>query len=263
MKAPPTTAPLMKDGARWRLTDQRWDALWFALAVLAVWQGLAAWVGEEGLSSPEVTLARLASMMAEPGFWMHAAATGEAMLWSILYTVSFGLVLGLLLGLWRLAGEVAEPILNSLYAIPKITLYPVILLFFGLGMPAKVAFGVAHGLFPVVLMTIGGVRATKPAILRTARALRLSPMQTIAYVLLPAALPEIFTGLRIGIVLAMFGTLIGELFAAERGLGFLLMQGVERGDVATIMALALLLFAVAVASGLALLAIDRRLRHAH
>lgn len=252
----------MRSGPRWALTDQRWDALWFALAALVVWQGLAAWVGEEGLSSPEVTVARLWSMMVTADFWRHAAATGQAMLWSILYTVVGGLLIGLVLGLWRLAGQVAEPILNSLYAIPKITLYPVILLFFGLGMPAKVAFGVAHGLFPVVLLTISGVRATRPVILRTARALRLSPVQTIAYVLVPAALPEIFTGLRIGIVLAMFGTLIGELFASERGLGFLLMQGVERGDVATIMALALLLFAVAVVSGLALLAIDRRLRHA-
>lgn len=251
----------MKAGASWRITDPRWDPLWFTVAALLVWQVLATWVGEEGLSSPAATVARLGSMMATPEFWMHAAATGQAMLWSILYTVVGGLVLGLLLGLWRLAGEVTEPILNSLYAIPKITLYPVILLFFGLGMPAKVAFGVAHGVFPVMLMTIGGVRATRPAILRTARALRLSPVQTIFYVLVPSALPEIFTGLRIGIVLAMFGTLIGELFAAERGLGFLLMQGVERGDVATIMALALLLFAVAVASGLALLALDRRLRH--
>jgi NitT/TauT family transport system permease protein len=246
----------------WRLTGERWDPLWFALAVLAIWQGLAARVGAEGLSSPEVTLARLAAMMATPEFWMHAAATGRAVLWSILYTVLGGLTIGLVLGLWRLAGEVAEPILNTLYAIPKITLYPVILLFFGLGIPAKVAFGVAHGIFPVILLTVSGVRATKPVILRTARSLRLSPAQTILYVLVPAALPEIFTGLRIGIVLAMFGTLIGELFAAERGLGFLLMQGVERGDVPTIMALALLLFAIAVVTGLALLALDRRLRHA-
>lgn len=248
--------------ARWQLTGERWDPLWFALAVLAIWQGLATWVGSEGLSSPEVTFQHLGAMMATPEFWMHAAATGRAMLWSILYTVTGGLTIGLLLGLWRLAGEVAEPILNSLYAIPKITLYPVILLFFGLGIPAKVAFGVAHGIFPVILLTISGVRATRPVILRTARALHLSPGQTILYVLVPSALPEIFIGLRIGIVLAMFGTLIGELFASERGLGFLLMQGVERGDVPTIMALALLLFAIAVVTGLALLALDRRLRHA-
>ena len=248
---------------RFSLTNPRWDALWFALGVLAVWQGLAAWVGSEGLSSPEVTFARLTGLMATPEFWtLHVAATAKAMLWSILYTIAGGLVLGLVLGLWRMAGEVAEPILNSLYAIPKITLYPVILLFFGLGIPAKVAFGVAHGIFPVALLTLGGVRATRPVILRTARAMRLSAAQTILYVLVPAALPEIFTGLRIGIVLAMFGTLIGELFAAERGLGFLLMQGVERGDVPTIMAIALLLFAVAVVTGLGLLAIDRRLRHA-
>jgi NitT/TauT family transport system permease protein len=241
--------------------SKRLDPLWFALALLALWQGVFFVVGESGLASPAATVRGAAALLASAGFWRNAAATGAAFLWAGLITVMGGLAFGLLLGLWRLAGEVFEPILSALYAIPKITLYPVILLFFGLGLPAKVAFGVAHGIFPVMILTIAGVRGIPPVIRRTARSLRLSPLATVATVLLPAALPEIFTGLRIGIVLAMFGCLIGELFASDRGLGFLLMRGVERGDVPGTMALALLLFAAAILSGVSLLAIDRRLHH--
>jgi NitT/TauT family transport system permease protein len=240
--------------------SQRFDALWLALAFLALWQGLH-WLVGSGLSSPAETLVRAESMLTSGDFWQHALATGRAFFWAVVLTILFGLGLGLTLGLWRSAGEVAEPILGALYAIPKITLYPVILLCFGLGLPAKVAFGVAHGVFPVMIMTITGVRAIRPVVLKTARVMGLDARTTVATVLLPAALPEIFTGLRIGIVLAMFGALIGELFAADRGLGFLLMRGVERGDIAGTMALSLLLFVFAVLWGIGLLAIDRRLRH--
>jgi len=239
----------------------RWDGLWFALAVLALWQGLHYLVGASGLSSPAETLGRTVAMMVSLGFWRNAAATGEAFALAALITIVGGLACGLVLGLSRIAGEVAEPILAVLYALPKITLYPVILLFFGLGLPAKVAFGVAHGLFPVMILTMSGVRAIQPVIRKTARAMRLSSFATMRTVLLPAAMPEIFTGLRIGIVLSMFGALIGELFASDRGLGFLLMRVMERGDVAGTLALAVLLFAFAILSGIGLLALDRRLNH--
>jgi NitT/TauT family transport system permease protein len=78
-------------------------------------------------------------------------------------------------------------------------------------------------------------------------------------VLLPAALPEIFSGVRVGIALALLGTLIGELFASDRGIGFLLMSYVNRQDGAGVIALTVMLFAVAVAMGSVLLALDARL----
>jgi NitT/TauT family transport system permease protein len=77
--------------------------------------------------------------------------------------------------------------------------------------------------------------------------------------MLPAALPEIFTGLRIGVALALLGTLVGEFFASDRGLGYLLTQDVSRNDVPGITAITLLLFVVASLGGLALIALDRRL----
>jgi len=104
-------------------------------------------------------------------FWPHAAATGIAFAYACLIALAGGLALGFLLGANRLAGQVGEPILSSLYSIPKITLYPVILLVFGLGISAKVAFGALHGIFPVALFTIGALKNTSPVLLKTARVL--------------------------------------------------------------------------------------------
>ena len=136
-----------------------------------------------------VTLIKAGTLLASSGFWLHVAATLQAFVWALLIAIGAGLLIGLVLGMSRLAGEVAEPILNALYAIPKITLYPVILLMFGLGLPAKIAFGTIHGIFPVIILTMTGVRSISPVIRKTARAMRLSRTETMRTVLLPAALP--------------------------------------------------------------------------
>ena len=121
-------------------------------------------------------------------------------------------------------GEVADPILSSFYTIPKVTLYPVMLLIFGIGMSAKVAFGVIRGVIPVMLFTTAAVKNIPPVLLRTARVLRLSPTKTALSLLAPAVAPEIITGLRVGFALTLLGVLIGEMFASQRGLGFLHRQ---------------------------------------
>ncbi len=150
--------------------------------------------------------------------------------------------------------------LVALYSIPKITLYPIVLLAFGIGMPAKVAFGAIHGIVPVAIFTLGAVRSLNPVYVKAARVMRLPPTQIARRVLLPAAIPEIFTGIRIGFSLTLIGTLLGEMFASQRGLGYLLIQAIGLHNVKVIMAVTLLLVIVAVAASAALLALDRRLR---
>jgi NitT/TauT family transport system permease protein len=226
--------------------------LWLA------WLALFAWAGPEALSPPGATLRRAGEYLSSAQFWPHAAATGLAFFYGCAIALLGGLALGFLLGAHRPSGQVGEPILSSLYSIPKITLYPVILLVFGLGISAKVAFGALHGIFPVALFTIGALRNTSPVLLKTARVLRLAPLATARTVLLPAALPEIVTGLRIGFSATLLGTLIGELFASDQGLGFMLIRAMEAHKVLDIMALTLLLFAFAALANALLLAVERR-----
>ena len=204
------------------------------------------------------TARRVGEYLTSAQFWPHVKATGLAFGYGCIIALCGGLALGMALGANRLAGKVGEPILSSLYSIPKITLYPVILLVFGLGISAKVAFGALHGIFPVALFTIGAIKNTSPVLLKTARVLRLTPAETARTVLLPAALPEIITGLRIGLSATLLGTLIGELFASDQGLGFILIRAMEAHKVLDIMALTLLLFSFAALANALLLALERR-----
>jgi NitT/TauT family transport system permease protein len=243
---------------------QRTRELWldipaFTLACIALWELLYLRVGPSGVSSPWDTLITMGKLLGSGRFLENAAATGTAFLLALAIAVAGGLALGLILGLVPLAGEVAAPILNALAALPKITLYPVILLIFGLGLSARVAFGTIHGIFPIIILTMNGIRTIRPVVRKTGRAMQLTRAQTIRTILLPAALPEIFSGLRMGVGLCLFGTLIGELFASDRGIGFVLMRDMQNQDVASITAIAVMLFGVAIVAGIVLLGVDRRL----
>jgi len=146
---------------------------------------------------------------------------------------------------------------KNLLRIPAV---PVILLLFGLGVSAKIAFGAIHGIIPVALFAMNAVRNIRSVHVRAARAMRLTPFQIATYVLVPATLPEIVAGFRVGFALTLLGTLIGEMFASQRGIGYMLVRAMETGDTGTVMALALLLVVLATAASAALLALDRRLR---
>jgi NitT/TauT family transport system permease protein len=114
-----------------------------------------------------------------------------------------------------------------------------------LGFSAKVAFGVMHGLVPIVLVTMGAVLQVRPVYLRTAKAMRLGLGQTILRVVLPSIAPEVLGGVRIGVPLALLGVLIGEMFASRRGLGSVAMRAMEANDGATLLAVAVLVSAAA------------------
>ena len=147
----------------------------------------------------------------------------------------------------------------AVYAVPKLTLYPILLLAFGLGLSAKVAFGVLHGVIPIILFTLGAVRNTRPILLRTGYVLRLSRGQMLRWILLPAALPEIFTGVRIGFSLTLIGCLLAEMFASQRGLGYLLMTGIGLHNIDQVMAVTLIIVVFAAVASTLLLQVDQRL----
>jgi NitT/TauT family transport system permease protein len=231
------------------------------LGILLIWQALHWIAGDIAVTSPAVTVRHLGVLMASSDFWLDVAETGLAFLYGVLISLVGGVGIGVMLGLNRTAGTVSEPILITLYSLPKVTLYPVVLLCFGLGMSAKVAFGAMHGLIPVAIFTMNAIMQIKPVYWRTAQVLRLSARQTALTVALPAVIPEILAGARIGFSLTLLGVLIGEMFASRRGLGFLITRAMGLGDIATIMAIALFLTIFAVASNVLLLQIDRAVRH--
>jgi len=230
------------------------------LFLLLIWQLMHRIVGNQALTAPVPTLEHLWRLVGEARFLPHLRETSFAFLQSLAIVWVAGVFFGVVLGAHRFAGEVMEPLIVGLYSIPKVTLYPVILLLFGLGMHAKVAFGILQGIIPVVLFSMNAVRNVNRSYLRAASVMQLTPLQRGWFVLMPAALPEIFSGLRIGFSLTVLGTMLGELFASQRGLGFLLMSAIELQDTKTILSIALLITTFAVTANMLLGAVERRLR---
>ncbi len=241
----------------WQRTLMRNAVLIAALVVL--WQLLFWFAGSSAMTSPLETVQLLMSLLGSASFYPHLLETMKAFAVALVVAVTIGFLIGFTLGLHRFSSEVAEPVLVALYSIPKITLYPIVLLAFGIGLSAKIAFGAIHGIVPIAIFTMGAVRSLNPIYVKTARVMRLSPAATIRLILFPSALPEICTGVRIGFSLTLIGTLLGEMFASQRGLGYLLMNGIGLHNVWLIMAITLLLVLFAVGASAVLLAIDHRL----
>ena len=239
------------------------DRIGLLALMLGAWfVGSALW-GDAVLPSPLASLVKLLSLIQSDDFAKHAWETLRAFVAALMISWFGGLLIGIALGAHRLSGEVCEPILVALYSIPKIALYPIVLLLFGLGISAKIAFGALHGIVPVILFTMNAVRHLPHIWLRAAKSMRLTPAQTARYIMGPACVPEIVSGFRIGFSLTLLGTLIGEMFASQRGIGHLLLKAMELNDILSIMALALLLLVVASMSSIGLLSIEQRLHHRH
>ena len=235
------------------------DSAVLIFLVFLGWEALYLVVGDVALRSPAATVHNLKSLLEDARFLPHVRETGLAFAQGFAIAVVVGLLIGVPLGAARFAGEVAEPILVALYSIPKVTLYPVILLIFGIGMPAKVAFGAIHGIVPISIFAMNAVRNINPTHLRTARVMRVSSWALTWKILIPATLPEIVSGIRVGFSLALIGTLLGEMFGSQHGLGHLLMQAMSLHNIERILALTLLIVVFAAGINALLLALDRRL----
>jgi NitT/TauT family transport system permease protein len=233
------------------------DSLLLILGILATWQVLYWVAGDIALTSPASTAVHLWKLLGTARFWENAAETARAFTFAVGISLVGGVALGVMLGVNRTSGVVSEPILIAFYSLPKVTLYPLVLLCFGLGMSAKVAFGAMHGLIPVTIFTMKAIMQIKPVLWRTAHAMRLTARQSALTIALPAVLPEVIAGARLGFSLTLLGVLIGEMFASQRGLGFMIMSAMGLGDIATIMAIAVFLSAFAIAANALLLWLNR------
>ena len=178
------------------------------LGLVVLWQVMSWYAGNSTLASPSTTLAMLSQQFQRGSFWDHVQATMEALSLSLVIGLAGGLSLGILFGMARRAGVIAEPILASLYSLPKITLYPLVLLTFGLGMSAKVVYGVMRGIIPVIMIVMVSIRELKPVYQRTAKVMRLSRWDIVRTIVIPATLPDLLSALRLGFSLSLLGVLI-------------------------------------------------------
>ncbi len=243
-------------------TKQALDTLIMLLLLLMAWQVLHQIVGATALPGPVPTLAYFVRFVPTQRFAENATATLVCFFYALILSYAIGLAIGVWMGIHRLSGAVGEPILISLYTLPKVTLWPVVLLIFGLSLSGRVTFGAMHGVLPVALLTMSAIRNIRPVYLKSARTLQLSRWQTILLVLFPATLPEVVAGLRIGFTLTLLGVLLAEMFAAKHGLGALIINAMQLLQGEELMTVALVLFLFAALANALLLWFEHRLHRA-
>jgi NitT/TauT family transport system permease protein/taurine transport system permease protein len=178
---------------------------------------------------------------------------------AIVMTWTLGIVVGLIVGSSHTLASATTPVLSSIFAVPLIILYPLLMAWLGIGPLSKVVFAVLSGFFPVALNTIDGVRAIEGRYIAFARSVGATRLQTYARIIFPLALPAIVSGLRVGTGLVVIGVIVTEMLASLGGIGFLISYHrtlFNTGHVYFGMVLALLM---AVAVNMGLTAIDRRI----
>src|SRR5262249_36832547 len=120
---------------------------------------------------------------------------------------------------------ITDPFMNALYATPRIAMIPLILIWFGIDWKSKVFIVFISAFFPVLINTVGGVRALDRDLLRAARAFCASDWQIFKTVALPGSVPFILTGVRQGVALGLIGVVVGEMFGGSQGIGFMVAYG--------------------------------------
>ena len=199
----------------------RWGLL---VALLMLWQVLPATkvIPELFLPSLSKTLTVLWIDRAE---YAHALGVtlyevGVAML----IACGAGILVGALVGGIAVLRNLMLPVFSSLYAVPIVILYPIFTAWFGIGSESKIAFAGLYGFFPVMLSTAAGIRTIDPQYLLAARSMGATLVQQITRVIIPASIPTVLTGLRLGGALTIIGVVVSEMLTASAGIGYLVTR---------------------------------------
>jgi NitT/TauT family transport system permease protein len=218
------------------------------IAVLLVWQGVSGHLIDNFfISNPVEVAQRLYGWIADGTIFVHIVATLYATAAGFVIGSVIGAVLGIWLGISSIAARLLNPYLNALNALPKVALAPLFVLWFGLGIESKIALAAVLVLFLVFLNTYAGVREVDQDLIDGARLMRATRAQVIVKVIIPSAMSWVFAGLKISVPYALIGAVLGEMIAANRGLGYLVQYSGAQFDTAGVFAVLIVIAVLAVA----------------
>jgi len=218
------------------------------VGILALWEALS-W---SGLLFRDVVPSLLAigraliDTFADAGFYFHLYTTTYEIALAMLIGGLSGLVVGLLLGGSPLLSKAYEVYLYYLGPCPKIIFFPLMLLWFGVGPGSKIAMGAISCFFPIALNTAGGMREIDRIFIRVGRSFRANTWQMVTKIYLPAMRYPVINGIRLGLGVALIGTLLAETKLSNRGMGFLVIQAYEFFRMPEMYALLIILFVIAI-----------------
>jgi ABC-type nitrate/sulfonate/bicarbonate transport system permease component len=197
-----------------------WSRLMVVALFLGLWEIAARFfVDKMFLSPPSRVYGEIGRVFATKGVPEALLLTLFELGVAFVIAVAIGLVVGLAIGLGSFARRSCLPIVLLLYGIPQITILPLFILYFGIGAPSKVAFGVTHGMFPIILAIVAGVQNMKPVLMSSARSMGANRWQLLRYVVFPHMVPSLFAGMRLGMTGVLLGVLLAELYVSTAGIG--------------------------------------------
>jgi ABC-type nitrate/sulfonate/bicarbonate transport system permease component len=220
------------------------------LAVLVIWEAVAAsgLLYRDVVPRLPVIAAALWKLLSTSGFYRHLGVTAYEIGIGLVIGGVSGLVVGLALGANRLLARAYEAYLYYLGPTPKIIFFPVMIMWFGVGAGSKIAMGAISCFFPIALSTAAGMRQIDPVLIRVGRSFRLNTWQMVTKIYLPAMRAPIVNGVRLGLGVALIGTLLAETKLSNSGIGFLIINAYSLFDMPRMYAMLIVLFVLAIAA---------------
>jgi ABC-type nitrate/sulfonate/bicarbonate transport system permease component len=207
-------------------------------------------------SGPSAVASKFVELAINGNLAADAIYTGKNFLIGFLLALFVAVPLGVLLGWYRRLNLFFDPIISALYAMPRIALFPLIIIWFGIDSGSKVFIIFLSAVFPILVNTTAGVRNIDPDLLKAARAFCAQDRQIFVTVALPYSVPFILTGVRQGVALGLIGAIIGELFVGSEGIGYMISYAGQMFQTDTL----LVGVVIVMAAGMMLTAVSERIQ---
>ena len=234
------------------------------IGLLLLWEVSARFYADPlFLCPPSQAVMALKHIFSEPKIVKAIEITVYEMVTAFLVSVAFGMTVGLAIGLHGFTKQAILPVVLLLYAIPQATILPLFVLSFGIGPAAKIAFGISHGIFPVIVTTVAGVQNLRAPLLTAAKSMGASRFQVFTSIIFPHMIPSFFTGMRLGMTAVLLGVLLAELYVSTAGIGFYTRLFAESFSPPDLFALIAVLAAIAVTLNEGCRTMERRFSRWH
>jgi ABC-type nitrate/sulfonate/bicarbonate transport system permease component len=194
------------------------------IAVLALWQVVGGNINPIFLSTPTAIARAFVEVVRDGELFRALGVSVGVVLAGFTVAMIVGVPIGLLMGWFRTFEYLVDPYVNALYVVPRIALIPLIIIWFGLGVPAQVVVVFGTSVFPILLSTYAGVRNVPHDLVETAHAFGAGRWQLFSNIIIPSSVPFIMSGLRLGIGQAIIGMVVAQMFLGLSGMGFMLTK---------------------------------------
>lgn len=209
---------------RWWIAHPMLIRVLSVVVFLGLWEYFGRSIDPLFLAAPSAIAEAAVEMSKSGELWNALLTTLYPFTIGMLISIFGGIVIGVAMAQWKLLECILDPFVNAMYAIPRVALVPLIMLWAGLGIPSKVIILVSIAIFPVIINTFAGIRDVRHSMLEVGRAYCATDTQVFFKIIVPSAIPFLMTGIRLAVGLGIIGIVVAEFFTAQTGLGGVIIR---------------------------------------